>query len=317
MLSCLAATAAVVCASASAAEPPTVDINGAGATKLSITGDWLTAGGGAVWLSGQNALYRLDATTGQVSATILVPEPCEATDFGFNAVWTASCGRSPGLARINAVTNRVNGFVRLAIPRQHGGEASVGVGSGAVWIVVDGRTCFACVLARVKPRPRSLKVVARIRLRAGAAGVRVGQGAVWVTNPSLDLVQKINPARNRVVATTKVGKGPRFFAVGEGGVWILNQRDGSITRLDPATGAVVTTIEAGVLGDGGDMTAGGGWVWARGTDILLTQIDPRTNTVVKRYGPSSGSGAAIVAFDAVWISAHDVSTVWRLPLPKP
>jgi YVTN family beta-propeller protein len=140
---------------------------------------------------------------------------------------------------------------------------------------------------------------------------------VWVTNPAFGLVQKIDVASNRVVATIKVGSTPRFFAIGEGGVWTLDQDDGSVTRIDPATGTVVATIPAGVAGSGGDMTAGGGWVWARGTDILLSQIDPRTNTVVRRYGPPSGSGAAVVGFGAVWVSAHDISTVWRLPLPSP
>ena len=88
---------------------------------------------------------------------------------------------------------------------------------------------------------------------------------------------------------------------------------GSVTRIDPDAGAT-TQIEAGVPGDGGDLTAGGGSVWARGTGPLLTRIDARTNRVIKRYGPSSGSGGVIVGGGAVWVSAHDVNTVWRLPL---
>ena len=128
-------------------------------------------------------------------------------------------------------------------------------------------------------------------------------------------MHKIDPARNRVVHTTEIGSVfPRFFAADEGGVWTLNQADGSVTRLDPASGEVAATIQADVAGDGGDMTAGGGWVWARGSGYLLTRIDPETNAVVERYCPSSGSGAVIVGFDAVWISAHDVARVWKLPL---
>lgn len=130
-------------------------------------------------------------------------------------------------------------------------------------------------------------------------------------------MQKIDPRTDRVVATTKVGPGPRFLDVGQGGVWTLNQRDGSVTRLDPTSGKVVANIKAGILGEGGDMTAGGGWIWARGTNRLLTRIDPRKNQVAATYGPASGSGGAIVGYGAVWISAHDVRTVWRLPLPKP
>jgi len=64
------------------------------------------------------------------------------------------------------------------------------------------------------------------------------------------------------------------------------------------------------------MAVGGGWVWVRRSDALLTRIDARTNKVVQVYGPSSGSGCVVVGPGGVWISAHDVKTVWRLPLPK-
>lgn len=294
------------------AEP--VDIMEAGATAITVTGDWLAAGAGAVWLSDPpgSRIYRLDPESGETVATVRVPqEPCAATDVGFGALWTATCGR-PGLARVDPATNRVAGFVRLPVPVEHGGEASIGAGERAVWLVANGSRCKSCRVARVDPR--SLDVVARVPVKPGSAAVRVGHGAVWVTNPARDLVEKIDPRRNRVVATTRVGPAPRFFAVGEGGVWTLNQDDGTITRLDPATGRVAETIPAEVTGPGGDMTTGGGSVWARGSGYLLTRVDPRSNRVVERYGPSSGSGAVIVGFGAVWISAHDVGTVWRLPL---
>lgn len=79
---------------------------------------------------------------------------------------------------------------------------------------------------------------------------------------------------------------------------------------------MIANIKAGILGEGGGMTAGGGWIWARGTKRLLTRIDPRKNQVAEKYGPASGSGGAIVGYGAVWISAHDISTVWRLSLPR-
>ena len=66
-----------------------------------------------------------------------------------------------------------------------------------------------------------------------------------------------------------------------------------MTRIDPDTGTT-TNIEAGVPGDGGDLTAGGGSVWVRGTGRLLTRIDAKSGRVIERYGPSSGSGAVIV-----------------------
>src|SRR5215208_1607240 len=290
------------------------DVIEAGATEIQITGDWLAAGDGAVWLSNppSREIYRLDPESGDTVATVSVPEgPCAATDFGFGALWTITCDKL-GLAKIDPATNRVVTHVALRVSAVlDGGEASVGVGEGAVWIVLQRRDCESCLLGRIDPR--SLRVVARIPVREGAAAVRVGEGAVWVTNPAKSLVQKIDPRRNRVVATTAVGPTPRFLAVGEGGVWTLNQGDGSVTRLDPTSGDVAATIPANVTGGGGDITTGAGSVWVRGSGYLLTRIDPGTNTVAARYGPSSGSGGVIVASGAVWLSAHDVGTVWRLP----
>ncbi|MDQ3874030.1 MAG: hypothetical protein M3322_00550, partial [Actinomycetota bacterium] len=267
-----------------------------------------------IWLSDppSSQIFRLDPQTGETISRVQVPQkPCAATDFGFNALWTVTC-KVPGLARIDPATNRVSGHVALPGAGLTDGEASVGAGEGAVWAVMAGPNCPSCFVARVDPR--SLEVVAHVVVHDGAAAVRVGDGAVWVTNPTRSVVQKIDPRTNRVVATTRVGPEPRFLAAGEGGVWTLNQGDGSVTRLDPVTGEVAATIAADVIGRGGDITTGGGSVWARGRGYLLTRIDPQTDSVVGRYGPSVGSGGVIVGFGAVWISAHDVETLWRLPL---
>lgn len=290
------------------------DIVRAGAREINITGDWLSAGGGAVWLSDPQSgtIYRLDSDSGETVATVAVPQgPCAASDFGYGALWTATCDKA-GLAKINPRTNRVSAHLALPVGAVgEGGEASVGAGEGAVWLVVGDKRCESCSVDRVDPR--TLRVVARIPVREGAAAVRVGGAGVWVTNPSKSIVQKIDPRTNRVVLTTHVGPTPRFLAVGEGGVWTLNQGDGSLTRLNPTSGEVIATIPAQVIGDGGDITTGDGSVWVRGSDFLLTSVDPGTNAIDTRYGPSSGSGAVIVARGVVWLSAHAVGKVWRLP----
>jgi virginiamycin B lyase len=288
------------------------DIVQAGATKIAVHGDWLSAGEKGIWLSDDHALHRLDPATGKPVAKVPVRQgPCEASDAGLGSVWTATCN-TRGLAKIDPKTNRVAAHVRLAIPLVQDGEASIGVGANSVWVVVDGPNCDACRVARVDPK--HMKVIATVPVSEGAAAVRFGDGFVWLTNPDLNLVEKIDPRAQRVVTKIKVGPRPRFFAVGEGAVWALNQGDGSVTRIDLKTSRT-TSIATEFVGDGGDMTAGGGWVWLRGSGPLLARLDPGTNKVVEIYGPESGSGAAIVGYGAVWISAHDIDTVWRLPLP--
>jgi virginiamycin B lyase len=289
------------------------DLRRAGAKAIKVRGSSLAAGAGAVWLTGLYNVYRLDRETGRTLAKIPVPEdPCEASQFAFGALWTATCS-PPGLARIDAASNRVRRHIRLAIPvaTTHR-QASLGGGYGAIWLVIDGPGCSACRLARVDPR--SLRIAARIPVKSGSAGVHAGYGAIWVTNSAGNTVQKIDPRRNRVASTIAVGRGPRSVTVGAGSVWTLNESDGSITNLDPRTGEKLATIPAGLVGAGADLASGDRSVFARATATLLTRIDPRTNRVVERYGPASGSGEVIIAFGAVWVSSPDTDTVWRLPL---
>jgi virginiamycin B lyase len=304
--------ALVVAAIATAGAPH--DVEKAGATRFSLSGDWLASGGGSIWLSDPPAkvVRQIDPGTGAAIAIRVRQGPCQSPDIAHGALWTATCSPA-GLARIDAASHKVTGFVPLPIWRHLGGEGAIGAGSGGIWVVVDGGECKNCVLARVDPK--TMKVVAKIPVSERSSSVRVGYGAVWVVSPAEGTVQKVSPSSNRVVATAKLGRRPRFFDVGEGGVWTLNQDDGTVSRVDPRSGKVRATIEAHMPGGGGDMSVGGGWVWSRGSDTLLTRINPRTNKVVQTYGPPSGSGSVTVGPGGVWISAHDIKTVWRLPLP--
>jgi virginiamycin B lyase len=305
---------AVAFAAAAVAAAP-IDVEKAGAAKFTLSGDWLAQGGGSIWLSDPPArvVRQIDPATGDETAVPVRQGPCESPDVAYGALWTATCNPA-GIARIDAVTHKQTAFVPLPIWKNLGGEGAIGAGSGGVWVVIDGPTCKNCLLARVDPK--TMKVVAKISVSERSSSVRVGYGAVWVVSPAMGTVQKVSPSSNKVVATAKTGHRPRFFAVGEGGVWTLNQDDGTVSRIDPRTGKVRATIQANMPGGGGDMAVGGGFVWPRGSDTLLARIDPRTNKVVQVYRPSSGSGSVVVGPGGVWISAHDVETVWRLPLPK-
>jgi virginiamycin B lyase len=98
-------------------------------------------------------------------------------------------------------------------------------------------------------------------------------------------------------------------------VWVMNQGDATVSHVDPKTNKVVATIKVGSGGiEGGDIAVGGRSVWVRVSDALIARIDPATDTVTERYGPPAGSGSVAADDDAVWVSAHDVHTAWRLPL---
>jgi virginiamycin B lyase len=288
------------------------DVRKTGATAVAVENDWMAAGAGAVWLTGQNRVLRLDPETGRTVATVEVPQaPCLGTVTGFGAMWTATCTPG-GLARIDPATNQVSDHLPLAVASATGGEGSIGAGRDGIWLVVDGPGCSGCRLARVDPE--SMRVTVRVRVAEGSASVRGDGRFVWVTQPDASTVQQVDARRARVVRTVRVGTAPLFLAVAYGAAWTLNQVDGTVTRVDARTGKT-TTVRADLAAGGNDIAAGGGWVWARASTVLLVRIDPRTSKVVERYGPAVGGGNIAVGFGAVWIGAIDVNALWRMPIP--
>jgi len=272
--------------------------------------DFLAADENAVWVTNRGRIEKWRHDRPEPVAIVPVPKPCGAMEVAFGSVWVANCQDS-SLYRIDRRAARVEAVLPtgLADPR---GELSIAVGAGSVWLV----TSKAGILSRIDPQTN--QVVARIAVAPDSYAAAFGFGAVWVTNTgpvktdSAGSVQRIDPETNRVIATIPVGRSPRFLVSGEGGVWVLNQADGSVSRIDPGSNSVVATIPVGAEGTGGDIAAGAGRVWVRATKVLLASIDPAVNRVVERYGPPRGSGAVRVAANLVWVSAHDVQTLWVL-----
>ena len=287
-------------------------IESAGAVAIGDLGqpDWLVVAGGSAWAAGVGTgVGRLDGKTGKLLGSVAVPGGvCLAMDVGFDAVWVGSCGQ-PTMTRINPKTGKVVASIPLKVTDLRE-ESSVAAGEGAVWVLSsqsEGKL--------LKIDPKTNKVAATIAAPPGAAAIRAAFGGLWVTVSSDGTLVRLDPKDGSVVATIPVGKVPRFLAVGSDGVWVMNQLDATVSHVDPKTNQVVATIRVGTGRiDGGDIAVGGGSVWARVSDSLIARIDPTTDTVTERYGPPNGSGSVAADDDAVWVSAHDVSTVWRLPL---
>lgn len=278
--------------------------------KIPGSADFLVADGDAVWITNRGRMEKLTRDQPAPVASVPVPRPCGVPAIGFGAVWVANC-RDRSLCRVDTATATVAATIPTGLA-DRSGELSVAAGAGSIWLLTDA----AGVLSRIDPATNT--VVAKIELAPNSYAAAFGFDSVWVTNTGVrgatgpGSLQRIDPATNAVVATIPVGPVPRFLTVGEGAVWTLNQGDGTVSRINPATNRVVATIDAGVPGDGGDIAAGAGRVWVRATKVLLQAIDPRTNQVVEVFGPVAGSGAVRVAGDAVWVSAHDIQTVWVL-----
>jgi hypothetical protein len=288
------------------------DVEAAGAKRLSDMGaaDWLVVAAGVGlglrpgrWQAGRPA----PRSNRQAPQHRHGPGAgLHGMDVGYGSVWAATCAPAT-VTRINAKT----GKVQARIPIDTGvlaHESSLAAGEGGVWVLNLGPQL-------IKIDPRSNKVVRTTAAPEGSTAVRAGLGGLWVTAAETGKLHRLDPDDLSVVATVEVGQGANFLAIGEQAVWVLVDDTGSAVRVDPRSNKVVATIKVSVgpIG-GGDIAIGGGSVWARAVDPLAARIDPATNEVTARYGPVSGSGGVAADDTGAWFAAHDVQTVWRLPL---
>jgi len=284
--------------------PPSIEDAGATRITISPAADWLMIADGNVWTAAGSGIVKLDPKTGERQAFTELMGICLGLDAGYGSLWAGACDE-PAIWRIKPDTGAVVAKVSLPV----GGlqdEGSVAAGEHGVWAISTTHQL-------VKVDPTKNKVAGTWDLPSGAAAVRAGLGSLWVTLSDTDQLLKIDPADPSKQVAISVGAYPRFLTVGHDAVWVMNQHDGSISRVS-AAGMVLGTTKVADRIEGGDIAAGGGSVWVQPGGLLLVQIDPSSGNVVARYGPPSGSGGVAADDAAVWVSAHDVSAVWRLPL---
>lgn len=293
--------------------PPITSLKEAKAQRIKVTGfvDWVVVAGGDAWVTtAAPEVRRLDGGTGDPSGDTSLPdEVCSSMDVGAGSVWAGACA-SAVLVRIDEKDGSVQARIKVG-ERLLQNEGSVGAGEGAVWVLT-----VSPKPALYKVDPQTNKVADTFAAPEESAGVRAGLGHVWITDTLNDELVAVDPRTGKESGRVKVGLGASFLAVGEGAVWVLNQADGSVTQVDPDALKAVRKIVVGESPvEGGDIAVGGGFVWARVSDSLVAQIDPRSGKVIARFGTPEGSGSVAADDDAVWITAHDADAVWRVPLP--
>ena len=274
------------------------------------TADWITVAGGSAWVANvDDGVARYDVRTGALlGSTLLGSNPastniCLAMDATAESLWVGDCTTTT-VVRVDLATGSVASTIDLPFD-SIAAESSIAAGDGAVF-ALSGHAPLT--IARIDQKTNAVTTFAA---PPGARALRVGAGARWVSaDTELD---RLNPATGAVEATIPVSAGARFLTFGEGSVWVMS--NDIVTRVDPVTNTVAASIPVTpMVVFGGDIAVGGGYVWARVSDVLVAKIAPATNTVVTRYGPPSGSGSVGADDQAVWISAHDVSSLWRVPL---
>src|SRR5580765_1823550 len=130
-------------------------------------------GFGSVWVisSNEGQVYRVNPTTGKVTAMITVAAGPRFATFGAGSLWVLS--QSDGtVARIDPLTNRVKAVIAAQVPGS-GGEISFG--GGTIWVTMSGTP-----LTRIDPARN--KVIDQYGNYPKADAILYAFGSVWISD---------------------------------------------------------------------------------------------------------------------------------------
>ena len=275
---------------------------------------WLETGFGSLWVTKINSkeVLRIDPSSNKVIATIRVgSKPELGIGIGLGYVWIADT-KDKSIKQIDPSNNQVVHTIGVKLPKET--EGSIGVGEGSLWALTDDDDTDSGTLARIDPFTGA--VVANIRVNAGSHCALVAFGSVWVTSTAGGAVLRVDPRTNTVVAEITVRRAPRFLAASGDSIWVLNQGDGSLSRVDPQSNQVSASVELGVPGEGGDLSISDDFVWVSAEGVPLSQIDPRTNRVVRQFAGGKRVDTLRTGFGAAWLVDELHGQIWRVDLSR-
>ena len=260
----------------------------------------------SLWMMSGKRLARVNAADNSV-IDIEVPGGgrYRAMAIGEGAVWVPAASKHM-IFKVDPIANKL---VREIPAQMLSSEGSIGAGEGGIWVITatgSGDTNLT------RFNPASGAVDAIIPLPSNSAGVVVDFGAVWVTGTNKGELYRIDPTTNTITSTVELHEWPRFIASGEGSLWVLNQSDGTVQRIDGKTAELQATIETGLSGNGGEIACGGGYVWVSAPGTPVAQIDPRTNTLVRKFKGGPMGDAIRYGAGSLWVSG---SAIYRISPP--
>ena len=172
------------------------------------------------------------------------------------------------------------------IPVPLPGTGAEAVGGGFLW-VIPGPVSTGNRVALIDIRHRRFHSAIPLGPGRQTSAIAYGYGSAWIgtydPRHSTAWLARVRPGSNRPESLgleTGDGAGPLAVAVGNGSVWVITSR-GSLLRIDPRTLSIVHRIpmsaERPTL-----LAVGAGSVWtANHTGYSVSEIDPRTNKVVR------------------------------------
>jgi virginiamycin B lyase len=283
------------------------ELNRTAVIHLGKTADWVSITPDAVWVgsTGPFAVHRIDPKTNRRIASVRLPgEPCAGLAIGFGSLWVPLCSAVPLLAKVDLKSNRLIRVFRTGPAAAEGGVAA---SPDSIWLVIDKQGS----LARIDPDSGKVRLITH--LAAGSYNPFYNDGQIWVTRADGSEVTSVDASSGAVLATVPTGPGPRFLTAGAGAIWTLNQGDGSVTRINTSTKQATNTTALRIPGKGGDISFGGGMIWATVWKIPLSLVDGATAALLCQWmGP--GGDSLGIGHGAIWLTDYHAGTISRIEL---
>jgi streptogramin lyase len=280
----------------------------------------VAAGDGALWITSDGAVLRVDPKTGSTVARIAVAGnslfPIAA---GPSAVWVGvlASDKSHGLlVRIDPAMNRVTARISLGV----GEPMGIAVAPGTIWVDTDinGGTVY-----RVDPGDN--------RVESGpltvdqAAELAFGGGSLWVGQQMDTSLTRVDAAKNAVIGSPLQLGGENVGAViyAYGAVWAGDDAQslfgsGSVVRIDRASQAhgMITIANQDTIDDLAS-AFGRVWVLSSGNTLQLAEINPATHKLSGPPTPVNGttdfSGAIAAGDGSLWVITDERTLTELVP----
>jgi hypothetical protein len=260
-----------------------------------------------VFAPGTDSLVRIDATTGEILASVPIQQPGQVATDG-RSVWVLSGGISGGTAlfQVEAATNAIKGVSDVSGLRI--AATQLAVAGGSAWLGNDAGPAYRFAPGAVTGEATRFKVKS-----AGFLWPVAAAGSLWVSCCRLPpALLRVDPATGRVLA--RIERVGRVVASGTGFLWAIARDEGRrLVRIDTETHETVPIGALGFLWT--DLAVADGAVWASSREgDAIVRIDAITGEEYERILVEGSPGALTAGADAVWAAVGSDGAVARYDL---
>ena len=289
----------------------------------------------ALWTvnHGDRTITRLDLRTHRVQTRGGFPnQPYDVVADMAGNVWVSS--KTPIVTRLAAGVGGTSAgplypskTESIHVPGPGVGHEALG--AGYMWAIVGPLTYPAPGLPHREDDRLSLidmksnLVASSMRLGRSTTTIAFGYGAAWVGAYDSDAswlavisAGSTKPEWIRLVPGDTCGPpydpgpyGAPLVATGAGAIWVLTcgqSKEQQLIKVEPETRRILATIPMYKLAPSSFLAVGAGSVWVdSGHSPTVSQIDPRTNKVVRTIRVGGNVCGITATRDAVWVAIGD------------